>query len=151
APWRGVASFGLVAMATLFVASPFLIIDHVTVIANLSGEARPLHPGATGGGLFATIGWYVAGPLVSSLGTGGLLLGAAGMVRGGGGRQRWIWVVLPFCFAFLIVIGMQSLRWERWIVPLLPFVALAAGRALCEVIDLLPARAARAIWPAALL
>jgi 4-amino-4-deoxy-L-arabinose transferase-like glycosyltransferase len=151
AKWRDLVLFGLATVATLFIVSPFLLIDHATVIQNLSGEARPLHPGATGGGFFANLGWYVAGPLFASLGIGGLLLAAAGMVWGPEADRRWTFVILPFCLAFLFVIAMQSLRWERWIVPLLPFIALAAARALCAMADLLPARRARIGLPAALL
>lgn len=141
----------LTAVGTLFAVSPYLLIDHATVLANLSGEARPLHPGATGGGLFANIGWYVAGPLLSSLGIGGLLLAGAGMVWGAGDWRRWATVILPFCLIFLLVIVAQSLRWERWIVPLLPFAALAAARALIGIADRLPARRAQIALPAALL
>lgn len=151
ATWHELALFGLATVATLSIVSPFLLIDHATVVQNLSGEARPLHPGATGGGLFANLGWYVAGPLFSSLGIGGLLLGAVGMLWGAGTDRRWMFVILPFCLTFLLVIAMQSLRWERWIVPLLPFVALAAARALCAMTDLLPARRAQIVLPLALL
>lgn len=151
ATWRELALFGLATVATLSIVSPFLLIDHATVVQNLSGEARPLHPGATGGGLFANLGWYVAGPLLSSLGIGGLMLGAVGMLWGAGTDRRWMFVILPFCLTFLLVIAMQSLRWERWVVPLLPFVALAAARALCAMADLLPAHRARIALPLALL
>lgn len=132
------AIFGLVALLTLFVISPYLLIDHATVLSNLSGEARPLHPGATGGGLFDNLGWYVTGPLLSSMGLGGLLLATAGTIWGAGGDRRWALVILPFCLVFLLMIAAQSLRWERWIVPLLPFAAIAAARALCGAADLLP-------------
>lgn len=150
AEWRQLALSGLAAIATLFVVSPFLLIDHATLLQNLSGEARPLHPGATGGGLFANLGWYVAGPLFSSLGVGGLLLVGAGMAWGAGDSRRWTWVILPFCLTFLFVIAIQSLRWERWIVPLLPFAAIAAARALCAMADWLSAPRARVALPTAL-
>src|SRR3989344_1752471 len=68
--WSRLAMVVAAAVITLFAVSPYLLIDHATVVANLSGEARPLHPGATGGGFFANLGWYVAGPLLSSLGVG---------------------------------------------------------------------------------
>lgn len=151
AKWGDLALFGLAAVATLFIVSPFLLIDHATVLQNLSGEARPLHPGATGGGLFANLGWYVTGPLLSSMGMGGLLLAAGGMLWGAEADRRWMVVILPFCLTFLLVIAVQSLRWERWIVPLLPFAALAVARALCGLADLLPARTAQVALPAALL
>ncbi|MBB6427284.1 glycosyltransferase family 39 protein [Sphingopyxis sp. JAI128] len=150
AEWRDFVFSGLAAAATLFVVSPFLLIDHATVLQNLSGEARPLHPGATGGGLFDNLGWYIAGPLFSSLGIGGLLLVGGGLVWGAGDRHRWAWVILPFCLTFLCLIAIQSLRWERWIVPLLPFAALAAARALCAMADWLPAPRARVALPVAL-
>lgn len=150
APWRELVLFGLAAAATLFIVSPFLLIDHATVVRNLSGEARPLHPGATGGGLFANLGWYVAGPLISSLGIGGLLLAAAGMLWGAEADRRWMFVILPFCLTFLFVIAMQSLRWERWVVPLLPFIALAAARALWAIADFLPRRRVHIALPVAL-
>lgn len=151
AKWGNLALFGLAAVATLFIVSPFLLIDHATVLQNLSGEARPLHPGATGGGLFANLGWYVTGPLLSSMGMGGLLLAAGGMLWGAEADRRWTVVILPFCLTFLLVIAVQSLRWERWIVPLLPFAALAVARALCGLADLLPARTTQVALPAALL
>jgi len=150
--WSRLAMVVAAAVITLFAVSPYLLIDHATVVANLSGEARPLHPGATGGGFFANLGWYAAGPLLSSLGVGGLLLAAAGFVWGGGKRRLWVFVILPFCLLFFAMICFQSLRWERWVVPLLPFAALAAGRALCGLADLLPRHRLRmAALPVALL
>src|SRR3546814_7672994 len=72
------------------------------------------------------------------------------LVWGAGDRRRWVWVVLPFCLIFLCAIAAQSLRWERWIVPLLPFAALAAARALCAMADVLTAPRARIALPVAL-
>ena len=150
--WRGLALLALAAVVTLFLVSPYLLIDHATVVQNLSGEARPQHPGATGGGFLANMGWYVAQPLLSSFGLGGLLLAAAGLVWGAGDARRWTIVILPFVLLFLMMISAQSLRWERWILPLLPFAALAAARALCALTDRLPAQRWRAAaLPVALL
>lgn len=146
--WRELILFGLVAGATLFIVSPFLLIDHATLIQNLSSEARPVHPGATGGGLFANLGWYVTGPLLGSLGIAGLVLAAVGMVWSGKKDDgRWAFLILPFCLVFLLLIAMQALRWERWVVPLLPFVALAAARVLCGVTDRLPVNRGRVLLP----
>ncbi|MBL8652239.1 MAG: glycosyltransferase family 39 protein [Sphingopyxis sp.] len=135
---RRLAMVGAACVITLFAVSPYLLIDHATVIANLSGEARPVHPGATGGGFFGNLGWYVAGPLLSSFGIGALVLAIAGLVWGSGKVRLWLYVVLPFVLMFFVMICFQSLRWERWVVPLLPFLSLAAARALCGLADMLP-------------
>lgn len=134
--WRGLALLGAAAGVTLFAVSPFLLLDYQTVLRNLAGEARPVHPGATGGGFFANLGWYVSGPLLASLGWGGLVLAAVGLIWPGGGRRAWLVAVLPGCAATLLIISGQALVWERWIVPILPFAALAAARGLCAVADL---------------
>lgn len=135
----GAAWLAVAAVLTLVLVSPYLLLDHAAVVRNLSGEARPFHPGATGGGFFANLGWYATGPLRSSLGWIGLTLAAIGLVWGAGRARHWAIVIVPFCLLFLAMISLQSLRWERWIVPLLPFAALAAARALCGIVDLVPA------------
>ncbi|MCB2061013.1 MAG: glycosyltransferase family 39 protein [Novosphingobium sp.] len=125
--------FVLSSAVTLFLVSPFLLLDYPTVLENLSGEARPIHPGATGGGFFDNLGWYIFGPLLSSLGAGGLLFAAIGLVWAPRGQRDWLVAVLPTVIAFVLMICLQALRWERWIVPLLPFLAIAAARGLSAV------------------
>lgn len=150
--WYGPILAAGAALVTLVAVSPYLLIEHATVIANLSGEARAAHPGATGGGFFANLGWYVANPLLSSFGVGGLALAALGLFWGSGRARLWAFVFLPFCLLFLVMIAAQTLRWERWIVPLLPFAAIAAARALCALAELLPPHRSRPLaLPAALL
>ncbi|WP_447725246.1 glycosyltransferase family 39 protein [Sphingomonas koreensis] len=136
---RNCAMVGIVAAVSLFIASPFLLLDHATVIQNLTGEARPAHPGATGGGLIANIGWYVRGPLLGSFGAVGLAAIAIGSVPALRDRRVRI-AVLPGVAALALVICAQALVWERWVVPLLPFLALAAAAAICSFAGLLRAR-----------
>jgi 4-amino-4-deoxy-L-arabinose transferase-like glycosyltransferase len=150
--WHGPVLAAGAALVTLVAVSPYLLIDHATVVANLSGEARAAHPGATGGGFFANLGWYAANPLLSSFGIGGLVLAVLGLGWGSGRARLWALLFLPFCLIFLAMIAAQTLRWERWIVPLLPFAALAAARALCALADLLPPHRLRPLaLPAALI
>ena len=136
---RRLALLPVAALAALLIASPYLLLDYATVMRNLAGEARTTHPGATGGGFLANLGWYVGHPLLGSFGVAGLALivaGTLGTLR----RPRIAAAVLPGGLAFLIVIGSQALLWERWIVPLLPFAALAAAAALCWFADWLRSR-----------
>ncbi|MEO7169348.1 MAG: glycosyltransferase family 39 protein [Sphingomonas sp.] len=140
---RRVALLPVIALATLVLVSPYLLLDYPTVLQNLAGEARTAHPGATGGGFLANLAWYAGHPLLASFGAAGLalvLLGTIGALR----RARIATAaVLPGALAFLLVIGAQALLWERWIVPLLPFAAIAAAAALCRLVDALRARVQR--------
>lgn len=143
---RGLAAFVAASLGALLLASPYLLLDHETALRNLSGEARPTHPGATGGGAIANLGWYAAHPLLGSFGIGGLLLAALGTAWGPTDRRVWNTAVLPGFLAFVLVVAWQDLRWERWAVPLLPFFCLAAARALCGCADLLRGRAGHRRW-----
>ena len=49
----------LSSIAGLFLASPYIFIDYPTVLANLSGEARPFHVGHTGAGFFSNLWTYL--------------------------------------------------------------------------------------------
>lgn len=134
------AAFAAASLGALLIASPYLVLDYDTVLRNLSGEARPVHPGATGGGFFANLRWYVANPFRASFGIAGLLLVAVGIVWKGPERRTWAIAVLPGYLAFLVVVAAQALRWERWVVPLMPIACLAAARGLCGLADLLRTR-----------
>jgi hypothetical protein len=94
---------------------------------------RPIHPGATGGSFLENLGWYGAHPLLASLGAGGLAMAILGTGWIALRDRRAAIVVLPAGLAFLAVICAQSLRWDRWIVPLLPLIALAMAWAVCAI------------------
>lgn len=136
---RPIALLGGATALALFAASPFLLLDHATVVQNLAGEARPMHPGATGGGFLANIAWYVRGPLAGSFGPFGLLATGVGIMVALLDRRARVTVV-PGAAALAIVLCAQSLVWERWVVPLLPFLALAAAAAICALAGLIRRR-----------
>lgn len=139
---RPIALLAGTAAATLCAVSPFLLLDHATVVQNLGGEARPMHPGATGGGFLANLGWYLRGPILQSFGPLGLAAAASGSLLALRDRRARI-AVLPGAVGFGIMISAQSLVWERWIIPLLPFLALAIAAAACALGDLLRGRLRR--------
>jgi 4-amino-4-deoxy-L-arabinose transferase-like glycosyltransferase len=135
----------LVSVATLLLASPYLLLDYPTVLRDLSGEARPNHPGATGFGLIGNLAWYVRVPLLESFGPA-LLLAAIGTVRLWRNRAAAI-VLLPTAALLLGALAAQSLVWTRWMVPLLPIVAILAALGLDAIRD----RLGRGVAIAALL
>jgi len=137
--WRRLALLPAAALAALLIASPYLLLDYATVMQNLAGEARTAHPGATGGGFAANLAWYTGHPLLTSFSPAGVALIVAGAL-GALSRPRIAVAVLPGIIVFVIVIGAQALLWERWIVPVLPFAALAAAAAVCWLVDQVRAR-----------
>lgn len=134
------ASFTAAAVATLLLASPYLLLDYPAVVRDLAGEARPMHPGATGGGFFVNLGWYVSQPMLASLGAVGLALAAFGMVLMALRNRTAAVAVLPGIAAFTVLISIQALRWERWLIPLLPFAAIGLGYAVHVLADALRSR-----------
>ena len=143
---RPLVVLGGVSVVTLFLVSPFLLLDQATVMRHLAGEARPVHPGATGGGFLTNFAWYVRGPLREGFGWPGLAaagLGAALALR----NREMRAAVLPFAVALGLVICAQSLVWERWVVPLLPFIALVAAYAIGAAADWLRVRLDRPLPP----
>lgn len=128
--WRMAALVPVTALATLLAVSPYLIISHDVALSHLAGEARSAHPGATGGGLLANALWYISGPLAGSLGPVGLLIAGAGAIGAAFRDARWRIAVLPGFAAFLLVISAQHVLWERWLVPVLPFLALGLAWAV---------------------
>lgn len=127
---------GCASLVGLVLASPFLIIDWPTVMQNLRGEAQTYHLGATGGSFAWNAGWYLSGPLYGNLGLVGILLAAIGV--GLLARQReFRFVILPVCLGFALILFSQRLVWARWILPLLPILAIAVGVALDSLFDVL--------------
>lgn len=137
------AIFGVCAAATLFVVSPYLLLDYPSVLRDLAGEARLVHPGATGDDPLSNLWNYLSGPVAGSMGWAGALLSLAGLGIAATRRPRWRMAVLAGPFAFLAVISAQSLFWDRWIVPLLPFFSLGAAYAICLIARLFRRRGCR--------
>jgi hypothetical protein len=120
---------GVIAVFSLFLISPFLILDYHTAWAQIRGEAASGHLGATGGGFLSNAYWYLSQPIGDSIGYAGLALAAMGIVVLVMRNRVAAMVVMPGAAIFTIIICSQSLIWARWAIPLLPFIALtmAAG------------------------
>lgn len=125
------AAFIATMLCALLVISPYLVIARDTVARNLQGEAQTRHLGATGGTLAENLAWYLQGPMVDALGVAGIALAAAGVVFAAR-RPQAAAMIVPVTITFALLIGSQHIVWERWIIPLLPLVAMLAGAALAE-------------------
>ncbi|MDT8757223.1 glycosyltransferase family 39 protein [Sphingomonas psychrotolerans] len=140
---RKLVTFALATAATLILVSPFLLLDYPVVLHNLAGEARSAHPGATGRGFLLNLLWYVKNPLLGSLGVIGLCLAAIGAVLFVRRNPFAAIALLPGVAALGALICLQALRWERWLVPLLPFMAIMTGYAIHVLANWLRSRMQR--------
>ncbi|MBT0668680.1 glycosyltransferase family 39 protein [Novosphingobium profundi] len=136
---------GALYFAFLILISPYLVLDFQTVVADLHGEAQSHHLGATGGSPAFNLAWYVRHAMLPGLGWGGILLLLLALCLGlrrhlvGRGRGARVsdltLVVLPFLVCFLAVMAMQNLVWARWLIPLVPLLAILAGRGFSALLD----------------
>lgn len=130
------------SIAGLFIASPFIFIDFPTVVANLSGEARPFHVGHTSAGSFSNLSTYLTVFAAGSMGWVGLVFALAGGVLAAVRSRRARFILIPATIVFFAGICGQRLIWSRWLIPGLPYLCLfAAVAALCA------ANLIRRAWP----
>jgi hypothetical protein len=127
---------GFATVAGLFLASPFIFIDYPTVLANLSGEARPFHVGHTGNGFLSDLMVYLGDFAAGSMGWVALVLAVAGAPLAFVRSQRARYMLLPATILFFISICAQHLIWSRWLIPGLPYLTIFAAYAVFELAEL---------------
>lgn len=126
---------GLAAIGFLFLISPYLLIDHVTVLRNVQGEGQAHHLGANGGSFWFNLRWYVGGPMFSGFGALGLAFIIFGSFQLYRCRQA-LAVLAPVSVAFIILLCSQRLVWERWALPLMPLGAIVAAWGFVRLVEL---------------
>ena len=128
--WKVVLAAGASILAA-FLVSPYLFLDIQTVLHDLAIDARPTHYGNTGTGFVGNMVWYIMALYRNFgwIGAGLCLMGIAVAII-----ERRV-VILVFPVVFLIFISSLSFRWERWLIPLLPFVGMFAAFGLVSAIS----------------
>jgi 4-amino-4-deoxy-L-arabinose transferase-like glycosyltransferase len=140
------ARFAAAVPVLLILIAPYLLIAHAAVLRDLAGEAQVHHLGATGASPLANAWWYGSGPLVAAFGIAGIGLAGLGL---------WVLrrvpecrvILLPVLIAFLSTFSCQHLVWDRWMLPLLPGIAVLSG---CGLVWLQRAAACSLGRPAAM-
>jgi hypothetical protein len=136
---RGVL-MGVVGVVAFVVSNPYVLIDPhevwraIEYQANWSKSGRYVGEPMTNGFAFYTwaAGWGVGwAPLVAAV------LGAALLAWR---RWRIAVVLLPLVAGYLLVMGPQDRFFARWLLPIVPVLAIAAGVAVAEVVGLLRRR-----------
>jgi hypothetical protein len=121
---RRVLGSALAFALTSFAASPFLYLDFAQTLRDLRVENRSFEFGGVGTGPIGNALWYVQTPLQHALTTAGLLAVVVGFVFLLRDRRPQAVLLAVTPLALLVFLSCLHLRWERWIVPTVPFFAL---------------------------
>jgi 4-amino-4-deoxy-L-arabinose transferase-like glycosyltransferase len=128
-----VAAFGLFA-ASLFATSPYILIDQQAFWTGFNYERLHMRIGHFGLDQTPAIVYYLRVMTGTLLGWPLTLLGAAGLVyalvvR----RRRWAPVLAVFPVVYLTLISSWSMKADRYILPLLPVMALFATALVADL------------------
>ncbi len=122
---------GLVCVLAGFaLCAPYFFLDMKTALRDVVVESRSTHLGAVGQGMTRNALWYVTFVLRRGLSIQIELLAGVGFLLLLFWRKKAHILLLSFPVIFFLFISRGNLRWDRWIIPILPFVAILAAAAL---------------------
>ncbi|MDJ0730009.1 MAG: glycosyltransferase family 39 protein [Crocosphaera sp.] len=124
----------------VFIASPFLFLDFNQVLMDLSQENRSSHLGATGEGFINNLIWYFQNSLTNSFTILGIFLMGLGIFFVLIFKQERLLLLISFPSIFLLFISSLSLRWERWIIPIIPFLCILLAYTIYKTSQLIELR-----------
>ena len=142
------AGAGLVMVAVTFAATtPFFFLDFKAAWASVSLEARSTHLGADGLSPPENVLWYlrVAIPSVITWPQAALMAVGVGLVLLR--RRPEQLLLLGFAVIFLAGISASALHLKRWIIPMLPVLALLVAYAITEIAGWLGGRLRASMVP----
>jgi len=131
--WLSLAVLG--GAIGFFGAAPFVFTGLREVYWSLVVEGSHAHLSATGGRGLPNYVWYLTGPLREAVGWPLELVALVGLGASFRLRSRPRLLLAGFSFMFLVGIGLSLKRWDRWIVPLVPMVAILASVGLETVVS----------------
>lgn len=144
--FRKLAASSVASLAGAFIGSPYAFLDFPAVLAAVQAESS-IHLGGASEGIVGDTVWYLKTVLPNAIAWVGIVLLVVGIAEAVARRRRGSLLALAFAVIFLSFIVTLGIRWERWIVPIIPFVALLAGGGL----DYLAQQVGRLRQPAATL
>lgn len=153
---------GVACLLAFAVTTPYFFLDFEQAWADIRVEARDTHPGADGLSRPANAWWYLttAGP--ASTGWPQWVVAFVGAAWCMKTRRRGPLTVALLPAVFIGAISLSGLHWQRWLIPVLPWVACLSAVGVVSIVGrvrrwiptrLTPALAVAAIvaviaWPA---
>jgi hypothetical protein len=143
--WQVAAGLACVPLA-FAVATPYAVLDPAAAWSSFRELAAKQqgHLGADGLGPAENAWWYVSVAMPLALTWPQMALAVAGILRGLRGRDPATLLTLLYLGSFVGGISLVKLHWDRWLLPVLPLVALYAGYGVTTIVDAIaPRRHAR--------
>ncbi len=136
----GIVAGLLAILAAFALSTPYFFLDFAAALQSLRIEARDAHLGADGLSPAGNLLWYLKEAIPLSLTWPEAVLATIGIVLGVWRRQLRLILSVGFILIFLIGISLSPLHWQRWLIQILPLLALFAASALITTIAYLSAR-----------
>ena len=133
-----------VVMGTFLLLDPLLYLDpkglvHLIVFdPNFLGLSRGVILGAEGEPGIGNLLWYLGGPMIWGMGSAAALLALAGLVLTAWNPRKDDLILLAFPALYSLTLVFGRLRWDRYVVTLVPFMAILAGRSIVSIVSWLP-------------
>jgi len=137
--WSGLFVGGAAALGAFALTTPFLFLDSSAAERSLTAEQSG-HFGSASQGLLDNVGFYLFHALPDTLSWPGYLFAVAGIVLACVRRNRGALLAVTFVITFLAALLPAGLHWQRWVIPVLPFLALFAVDAVVATADALASR-----------
>ncbi len=128
---------GLACLVGMFIGSPYLFLDIKTAITNVLHESRSEHLGADTLGYFGRLWFYVRTLAGQVLTWPGLIIAFIGGIFGVIKKNKPLILAFTFIVLFLLSISALSLNWDRWVIPVIPFVCLLFTWVATQIMDLI--------------
>jgi hypothetical protein len=125
--WRTFAPAWIAAALAFALSTPYLFLDFETAFANLRSEARTTHLGADGLSPLGNLAWYAAVALPEMIKWPQVIVALAGLIVVLRRPRAGALLVLGYAALFVAAVSLSSLHWHRWLIPVLPVVALLAA------------------------
>ncbi len=127
-----IAALALVPV-TFAITSPFVFLDFGRVVKNLKVEARTVHPGADGLTPLGNLVWYLGTAAPAAFGPVLLVLAMGGVVVSARRAPRATVVLVAAAASYIVAVSVSPLHWDRYVIPLTPFIGIFATAAVLAV------------------
>jgi len=128
--------FFLSGIILVLIVSPYMFFDYKTVLENVLAENGSDHLGMNGLSFFNNIWTYFNDVLGKTLGIPVLIFSIIGILFSVLKKNMEILILSIFTLIFLLFISSLNKRVDRWVVPMIPFLAIISIYGFRELLNI---------------